>query len=64
MRKLLTTAATLMLLIGLGCQEEPTAGDKIRDVGDAVGDAVQDVGDGVGDAASDIKDDVDDAVDE
>lgn len=64
MKKFFSIAASLLLIVSLGCQEEPTAGDKIRDVGDAVGDAVQDVGDGVGDAATDIKDNIDDTIEE
>lgn len=64
MRKLISTMMTLMLVAAIGCQNEPTAGDKIRDVGDAIGDAAQDVGDGVKDAANDIKGDIDDKMTE
>lgn len=61
MRVLTSFFLTLMLVVSTGCEQEPTAGDKIRDVGDAVGDAVEDVGDGIDDAADNIKDSVNDA---
>lgn len=61
MNKITSIVLTLMLFVVTGCEQKPTAGDKIRDVGDAVGDAVGDVSDGIGDAADDIKDNVDDA---
>lgn len=56
MKKMTTFLLLLTLAVVTGCEQEPTAGDKIRDVGDAVGDAVQDVGDGIDDAAEDLKD--------
>ncbi len=61
MQKLASILLTLMLVVVTGCEQEPTTGDKIRDVGDAVGDAVEDVGDGIEDAADDINDNVNDA---
>ncbi|APZ95264.1 hypothetical protein Fuma_04920 [Fuerstiella marisgermanici] len=48
-------AAMTLFAVVLGCQEEPTTGDKIRDVGDGIGDAVGEVGDEIGD----VKDDID-----
>ena len=44
MKKLMILAALPLFTIAIGCQEEPTVGDKIRDVGDGIGDAVEDVG--------------------
>lgn len=49
MNRFLMLGATALITVCLGCQREPTAGDKIRDVGDAVGDAVDDVADDVHD---------------
>lgn len=53
-------AAGCMAIGFIGCSEEKTTGDKIRETGDAIGDAVDDVADSVGDAADDIKDKADD----
>ena len=41
-----------------GCRKEPTVGDKIRDVGDAVGDTIDNVADDVGDAREKVRDDL------
>lgn len=56
MKKIATFLCLLFLASFAGCEQEPTAGDKIQDVGDAVGDAVKDVGDGIDDAADELDD--------
>ncbi len=54
MKKLLTLVTLSLFTIAIGCQEEPTVGDKIRDVGDGIGDAVEEVGGEI----EDVKDEV------
>lgn len=65
MKKLTVIFLTALLAVTVGCESEPTTGDKIRDTGDAIGDAIEDVsdsvGDSVGDAADDVSDDIEDA---
>ncbi len=55
MKRLMILAAMTLFAVAPGCQEEPTTGDKIRDVGDGIGDAVGEVGDEI----DDVKDDID-----
>lgn len=55
MKILTTLMLSLFVFTIVGCQE-PTAGDKIRDTGDAIGDAVKDVGDSIEDTVENVKD--------
>lgn len=51
---------SVLVTVCLGCRQEPTVGDKIRDVGDAVGDTIDNVADDVGDAKEKVRDDIHD----
>lgn len=50
MKTLLSLTMTLLLAGSMGCREEPTTGDRIRDIGDGIGDAVDEVHDEIEDA--------------